>query len=101
MQPYKLIVSFVHGNALGVVLEPPGAREYFADFELPNTWQIRIGPLVPEAAIGTEYPKEDYERVVRDLLKFCEENGIQCPAGGRGDMNEPPPDRSNNSPRVA
>jgi hypothetical protein len=93
MQAYTLIAAFVHGNALGVVLEPAGARGHFAPSDLPNTWQVKIGPLVAEVAIGSEFPKEDYKLVVRDLAKFCEEKGIQCPAGDGGDLNELPADR--------
>jgi hypothetical protein len=77
MEAYTLIASFVHGNALGVVLQPHGVEKYFADFECKWTWQVRIGPLVPEAAIDTEYPKEDYQHVVDDLVAFCTKHGIQ------------------------
>ena len=100
MQPYKLIASFVHGNALGVVLEPSGTPKDIPLSDLANTWHVRIGPLVPECAIGTEFPKEDYERVVRDLAEFCEMNGIRSPAGGREDTNGSPSERSKKSPRV-
>lgn len=75
---YNLIASSVHGNALGVVLEPVGVDEYFADFERPTTWQIRIGPLVADA-VGPVFPKEDYDQVVRDLAAFCTKNGIEAP----------------------
>lgn len=76
MRSYKLIVSFIHGNALGVVLEPSGARETFDPHQLRHLWQVRIGPLVPEVAVGEEFPKEDFERVVDDLKAFCEQHGI-------------------------
>lgn len=78
MKPlYNLIVSYVHGNALGVILEPAGAREQYAEDELRKLWQVRIGVLVAEAAIGKEYPKEDFDKVVRDLVAFCKEHGIE------------------------
>jgi hypothetical protein len=93
MQAYTLIAAFVHGNALGVVLEPAGAREHFAPSDLPNTWQVKIGPLVAEAAVGTEFPKEDYKLVIRDLVTFCEEKGIRCGVGGRDETNRPKGDR--------
>jgi hypothetical protein len=76
MQPYRLIASFVHGNALGVVLEPTTGMEGLSDETLKTTWQVRIGPLALEAAIGADYPKDDYDAVVRDLKLFCEAHGI-------------------------
>jgi len=82
MQGYTLIASFVHGNALGVILEPAGVDQKVDQSARANTWQVKIGPLVPEVAIGTEYPKADFERVVRDLVKFCRANGITPPLTG-------------------
>lgn len=75
MQAYKLIASFVHGNALGVVLEPCYAEDLVDEASLPHTWQVRIGPLTVEA-IGSEFPQSDFEAVVDDLRKFCVQHGI-------------------------
>ncbi len=76
MQGYRLIASFVHGNALGVVLEPSYARDQVDEAALPNTWQVRIGPLTVEAAVGAEFPKEDFQAVVDDLAAFCDKHLI-------------------------
>jgi hypothetical protein len=74
-QMYSLIASFIHGNALGVVLEPKHVEELPLQ-ERSHAWQVRIGPLVPEAALGTEFPRADYEKVVQDLVVYCESHGI-------------------------
>lgn len=74
-QMYSLIASFIHGNALGVILEPKHVEELPLQ-ERPHAWLVRIGPLVAEAAVGTEFPKEDYEKVVQDLVVYCESHGI-------------------------
>ena len=47
MQGCNLIVSFVHGNALGVILEP---RELdgVSETQRKDLWKVCIGPLVEE-----------------------------------------------------
>jgi hypothetical protein len=75
MQGCNLIVAFVHGNALGVVLEPR-AVDGMNDDDRKNLWKVCLGPLVEEVAIGSEYPKEDCDRVVKDLVRFLDKEGV-------------------------
>jgi hypothetical protein len=70
-----LIATFVHGNALGVVLEPRSAA-LLPQKERKDTWRVCIGPLVQEVAIGAEFPRGDFEKVVSDLRKFLLQKGI-------------------------
>jgi hypothetical protein len=70
-----LIASFVHGNALGVILEPRSAG-LLPQKDRKDTWRVCIGPLVQEVAIGTEFPRGDFKKVVRDLRAFLLERGI-------------------------
>ena len=49
MRPlYKLIASFVHGNALGVVVQPVDGGSRPPHRKRKDLWQVRIGPLLPE-----------------------------------------------------
>jgi hypothetical protein len=75
MEGYHLIFSAVHGNALGVVIEPRGV-ETLTKQDRVKTWQVRIGPLVEEAAIGSDYPEDEFDAVVNDLKKFCDQQGV-------------------------
>jgi hypothetical protein len=80
---FTLVAAFVHGNALGVVIEPVGFEKWVPDAERPELWTVRIGPLVPEAAIGAPYPKEDYQKVTDDLLQFCKEHNLDLHTEGK------------------
>jgi hypothetical protein len=75
MQGSNLIGSFVHGNALGVILEPRGL-DGVPEKQRADLWKVCIGPLVEEVAIGSEYPKEDFDNVVKDLSEFLESKGV-------------------------
>lgn len=72
---YNLIASFVHGNALGVVLEPRGC-ESLPKEKRKNLWKVCIGPLVSEVALDLEFPEDDFRNVVKDLTKFCKANRV-------------------------
>lgn len=87
-QPYDLVVSFVHGNAVGLILEPHGIRDYADADEVPKSWQVRIGPLAPEAAVGAPFPSEDFKKVVADLVLYCRDHGIEYPGSDGGEVVE-------------
>jgi hypothetical protein len=76
-QLYNLMASFVHGNSLGVVLEPRDAADLLNDDERKKTWKVCIGPLLWEA-VEEAYPAENFNLVVNDLVQFCKQHGFDC-----------------------
>jgi hypothetical protein len=76
MQQHRLIVSFVHGNAVGLILEPSDTDTTLPEQERARTWAVRIGPLSSEVAIGTEYPKAEFQAVINDLVAFLQTHDL-------------------------
>lgn len=82
---YNLVHSAVSGNALGVILEPRHVSQ-LPKKERTDTWKVCIGPLVTEVAIGSEFPKADYDTVIRKLVSFLTNEGAN-PRGLNGMMS--------------
>ncbi|HWB12365.1 MAG TPA: hypothetical protein VG826_24280 [Pirellulales bacterium] len=70
-----IVASFVHGNALGVVLEPKSAAD-LPKSQRTALWKVCIGPLIAEVAAMPEFPTGDFTQVVFDLRRFLVSQGI-------------------------
>jgi hypothetical protein len=70
-----IVVSFVHGNALGVILEPDSAAQ-LPDTQRTKLWKVCIGPLVEEVARASEFPTDDFAKVIVELKQFLDRRGV-------------------------
>ena len=70
-----IVAPFVHGNAMGVILEPRSAAQ-LPDKQRTALWRVCIGPLVSEVAVGSEFPADDFAKVVFELRRFLRSRGV-------------------------
>ena len=70
-----IVVSFVHGNALGVILEPTSATQ-LPEAQRTALWKVCIGPLVEEVARTSEFPADDFAKVIVELKEFLRRRGV-------------------------
>ena len=71
--------SVVHGNVVGAVIAPKGTEDYPKD-QRAFVWRTLIKPLVEEVAEHEEFPKDAGIKVVKELIRFCTEEGLSvCP----------------------
>jgi hypothetical protein len=70
--------SVVHGNVVGAVIAPKGSEMLAKDKRL-FVWRVMIRPLIDEVAEHEEFPKEDGEKVITELARFCKDAGLMTP----------------------
>ncbi len=72
----RLVAYFTSGNAVGVVLEPPGSTD-LPEQERQRTWLVKIGVMNAEVAASLPCPAQDFENVIRELRTFLLSKGIE------------------------
>jgi hypothetical protein len=70
--------STVHGNVVGAVIAPRGTEDYPKERRM-FVWRAIVKPLIDEVAELEEFPREDAAKVVRDLQRFCIDEGLAIP----------------------
>lgn len=75
--PTRLIVTFIHGNAIGVIEEPlicggvpPEQRK--------DLWHVKIGIIDETFTRSFPFPEQQFQQVTGDLLSFLKDQGVEC-----------------------
>jgi hypothetical protein len=65
----RIVATFTSGNAIGVVDEPV-LHKGVPKSQRGKLWMVKIGVIDKSLADSLPFPREDFERVIRQLHEF-------------------------------